>query len=178
MAAVHLTEMDQYFAQKRVHYVRYMDDFVLLTRTRGQLRKAIRQLNQWFASFGFRQHPDKTFIGRVSKGFDWMGAWLTHNGITGVAPRALANHRTRCRQLYEQTSRLTAKAQAERVSQYRVRWLQWVQCVLNGPTSASPSSPVFAERVSPVYKANIFINPTSGKRSHLTSRSKHLAQGY
>lgn len=54
MGAFHLTEMDAYFAQKRVHYVRYMDDVVLLTPTRGQLRKAIRQLNQWFAAFGLR----------------------------------------------------------------------------------------------------------------------------
>lgn len=141
MAAVHLTEMDTYFAQKRVHYVRYMDDVVLLTPTRGQLRKAIRQLNQWFTAFGFRQHPDKTFIGRVSKGFDWMGAWLTHQGITGVAPRALDNHRTRCRQLYEQTSRLSAKAQADRVSQYRARWSQWVTCVLNGPKAPRAVGP-------------------------------------
>lgn len=133
MAAFHLTAMDAYFAQKRVHYVRYMDDFVLLTQTRGQLRKAIRQLNQWFAAFGFRRHPDKTFIGRVAKGFDWMGAWLTDQGITGVAPRALDNHRARCRQLYEQTFRLSVKQQADRVSQYRTRWSQWVQCVLNGP---------------------------------------------
>lgn len=62
--------MDRYFAQKRVYYVRYRDNFVLLPQTRGQLRKAIRQLNQWFVSFGFRHRLDKTFIGRVSKGVD------------------------------------------------------------------------------------------------------------
>lgn len=165
MGAFHLTKMDAYFAQKRLHYVRYMDDFVLLTQTRGQLRKAVRQLNQWFTAFGFRQHPDKTFIGRVAKGFDWMGAWLTDKGITGVAPRALENHRNRCRQLYEQTSRLSAKDQADRVSQYRLRWSQWVRCILNGPHAKQKKPPVpssMKEEATPI--------PHLTKTLHLVSR--------
>ena len=107
IGAFHLYALDAYFAQKSVFYVRYMDDVVLLTRTRCQLRKAIRQLNQFFAQFGFAQHPDKIFIGRMAKGFDWMGAWFIDKGITGVAPRAIDNHRE--------------------------RWSEWVTCVLQGP---------------------------------------------
>ncbi|WP_243750194.1 reverse transcriptase/maturase family protein [Providencia rettgeri] len=173
MGAFHLTSMDTYFAQKRVHYVRYMDDFVLLTQTRGQLRKAIRQLNQWFAAFGFRQHPDKTFIGRVAKGFDWMGAWLTNHGITGVAPRALDNHRNRCRQLYEQTSRLSVEQQADRVSQYRLRWSQWVKCVLAGPAPRR-GSVRFDEKPSTgdTARRHTVLHPTFGTRSPLTSSSR------
>ncbi|WP_367302357.1 reverse transcriptase domain-containing protein [Vibrio coralliilyticus] len=49
------------------HYVRYMDDFFILTQTRGQLRYAARTLNRAFNTHGFDQHPDKTFIGRVKK---------------------------------------------------------------------------------------------------------------
>ncbi|MEG2734336.1 MAG: reverse transcriptase domain-containing protein [Hafnia sp.] len=86
IGAFHVYSLDAYFAQNSVFYVHYMDDVVLLTRTRCQLCNAIRQLNQFFAQFGFAQHPEKTFTGRVAKGFDWMGAWLTDKGITGVAP--------------------------------------------------------------------------------------------
>ncbi|ELD8091265.1 hypothetical protein WM620_005040 [Salmonella enterica] len=38
-------------------------------------------LNRHFAQAGFEQHPDKTFIGRVEKGFDWMGFWFTEKGV-------------------------------------------------------------------------------------------------
>ncbi|SUC32114.1 Retron-type reverse transcriptase [Providencia rettgeri] len=177
MGAFHLTQMDTYFAQKRVHYVRYMDDFVLLTQTRGQLRKAIRQLNQWFAAYGFTQHPDKTVIGRVAKGVDWMGAWLTDHGITGVAPRALDNHRTRCRQLYEQTSRLSVKQQADRVSQYRARWSQWVQCVLKGPKTAACPRTAPSGTTTGHSKSSTHPHPTSCTPSPLTLSSRFPIMG-
>lgn len=45
-----------------------MDDFVILTYSRWQLRKQVKQLNKYLASLGFEKHPDKTFIGKVSRG--------------------------------------------------------------------------------------------------------------
>ncbi len=45
-----------------------MDDFIILARTRWQLRAAVVALNRCFDHFGFEQHPDKTFIGRVERG--------------------------------------------------------------------------------------------------------------
>lgn len=81
LAAFHLTEMDACFAKMPgIRYARYMDDFIILTRTRRQLRRGVRQLNTWFSGYGFRQHPDKTFIGPLKKGFDWMGFWFTDQG--------------------------------------------------------------------------------------------------
>ncbi|EJF5505683.1 reverse transcriptase domain-containing protein [Salmonella enterica] len=102
LAAFHLTETDEAFSQHRhVTYARYMDDFLILSPTRWHLRRAIRTLNQHFAQSGFEQHPDKTFIGRVEKGFDWMGFWFTDKGCTSVAPRALKNSAKKLRRLYE-----------------------------------------------------------------------------
>jgi len=75
-----------------VHYVRYMDDILIFAATRWHLRDAVRQMNQIFAEYGFVQHPDKTFIGRIDKGFDWMGLQFTALGVISIAPRALANH--------------------------------------------------------------------------------------
>lgn len=79
----------------------------------------------FFASGGYRQHPDKTFIGRTGKGFDWMGIQFNGQGMTGVAPRALANHRERCRRLYEQVWRYGKKKTMARVSAYVKRWTIW-----------------------------------------------------
>ncbi|WP_024531420.1 reverse transcriptase domain-containing protein, partial [Serratia fonticola] len=104
MGALHLWAVDNHFVrQPGIYYARYMDDFVILTKTRWQLRRQVASLNRFFNVYGFRQHPDKTFIGRTAKGFDWMGAQLGASGVTGVAPRALANHWAKVRRLYEQT---------------------------------------------------------------------------
>lgn len=125
MGAFHLWAVDNHFSrQPGIYYARYMDDFVILTKTRWQLRRQVASLNRFFNDYGFRQHPDKTFIGRTAKGFDWMGAQLGASGVTGVAPRALANHWAKVRRLYEQTwlSRTTRSA---KVSSYRARWIIW-----------------------------------------------------
>lgn len=126
LAGFCLWAMDTYFeAQPHVRYVRFMDDMVIFTRTRWHLRQAVRALNVFFASGGYRQHPDKTFIGRTERGFDWMGIQFNGSGIEGVAPRALANHRERCRRLYEQVWRYGKKKTMARVSAYVKRWTIW-----------------------------------------------------
>lgn len=63
LAAFHLTTMDTSFASLlTIRYARYMDDFIIFTRTRWHLRRAVRRLNAWFAGCGFRQHPNKTLL--------------------------------------------------------------------------------------------------------------------
>ncbi|EMB7449136.1 hypothetical protein VAB55_003134 [Salmonella enterica] len=69
-----------------IYYARYMDDFLILTQTRWQLRRCIAQLNDSLDVSGFEQHPDKTYIGRITRGFDWLGAWF-EPGSAGLAPR-------------------------------------------------------------------------------------------
>lgn len=162
MGALHLYDMDAHFAgQKTIHYARYMDDIIILAKSRWQLRKYTRQLKQWFSEYGFEAHPDKTFTGRTEKGFDWMGAWLTHEGVTDIAPRAKANHREKVRRLYERLARVplwARKREAQRihakVSTYRKRWTIWAGALLAVSAHAanynirladvSPDTPVLA----------------------------------
>lgn len=138
MGALHLYDMDEHFSQQpNIHYARYMDDIIILANTRWQLRKHTKRLMQWFSEYGFEAHPDKTQIGRTEKGFDWMGAWLTSDGVTDIAPRAKANHREKVRRLYEQLARSpmwkrkrVAPQVHARVSTYRKRWNIWAGGVL------------------------------------------------
>ena len=127
IGAALLYDMDTHFTGvKEVLYARYMDDFVLLTRSRWQLRRCVRDLNQFFAMDGFEKHPEKTRIGRVVKGFDWLGAWITPADLT-VAPRALENHRQRTLRLYEHArARGLSKSEARvLVQRYVRRWEGW-----------------------------------------------------
>ena len=66
-------------------YVRFMDDWVVLAPTRWKLRKAVRIVNETLAELRVEQHPDKTFIGRIGKGFDILGYEITSTGIDGIA---------------------------------------------------------------------------------------------
>ncbi len=51
-------------------YMRFMDDILVLAPTRWRLRKAV---NEVLGSLCLLKHPDKTFIGRTERGFDFLG---------------------------------------------------------------------------------------------------------
>ncbi|WP_253893519.1 reverse transcriptase domain-containing protein [Serratia marcescens] len=133
-----LFHVDSYFsAQENVFYARYMDDFLILTPTRWKLRKAVRRLNEFFDLGGFEQHPDKTQLGRLGQGFDWLGIQFYHTGASGIAPRAIKNHQERRMRLYEQ-SRAQGKTESEscaRVQAYVRRWCLWADNLLRDVTT-------------------------------------------
>ncbi|EHN8908237.1 hypothetical protein F6T93_001502 [Enterobacter hormaechei] len=143
MGALYLHEMDEHFGREmqanKIYYARFMDDIVVLTHSRWQLRKHVSKLNQLLAEKHLRQHPDKTFIGRTVRGFDWMGAWLEPQGVTDIAPRAKANHREKVRRLYERAWRWREPkgVTQRRVSIYRWRWAIWAAALLALPCTAT-----------------------------------------
>jgi len=120
-----LYHIDEHFSHySGLLYARYMDDFLLLSPRRWPLRRAIRDLNDFFDRSGFEKHPDKTMIGRLSRGFDWLGRDFNDRGAQGVSARSLNKHRERCRRLYEQARRRgqSERAAQQRVAMYRARW--------------------------------------------------------
>jgi RNA-directed DNA polymerase len=123
--------MEQRVSQGRlVSYVRYMDDFVLLARTRWQLRRAIAEVHAVTGPIGLRMHPDKRFIGSLSRGFDFLG-YQFHPGRklrpSGVSHCRL---RERARRLYEQGG------DRQRLRLYVLRWWRWVHGGLGEGRSA------------------------------------------
>ena len=57
-------------ARSGLFYVRFMDDILVLAPTRWRLRKAV---NEVLGSLCLLKHPDKTFVGRTERGFDFLG---------------------------------------------------------------------------------------------------------
>ncbi|EGT3611690.1 transposase [Morganella morganii] len=132
MGASLLYDIDSSFSNvDGIYYARYMDDFLLLTGTRWQLRRCVAQLNESLDVSGFEQHPGKTYIGKTAKGFDWLGAWV-ERGNHGISPRSIRLHRERCLRLYEQACRygLTHDESMARVQEYRKRWIMHAQLLL------------------------------------------------
>ncbi len=109
-------------------YARYMDDFVFFTKTRWHLRKTIKSLYEFFDLGGFDIHLDKTQLGKIENGFDWLGKWYAPEGPR-IAPRAIENHRAHIARLYEQARlRKLSKAETDnRVRKYEIRWMTWAK---------------------------------------------------
>ena len=128
LGALYLRVLDQRLSGTNAYYVRYMDDILVLTKTRWQLRRAVRTLNQTFAKLKVSQHPDKTFIGRIERGFDFLGYYFCR-GPLRLAQRTLQNHATRLHRLYEHQKK-TAPAGAVRLDEYVTRWRRWTQAGL------------------------------------------------
>jgi len=124
LGAFYLMELDNRLKDLDVKYFRYMDDILILAPTRWKLRKAIRVMNQTLNELKLEQHPDKTLIGRTSRGFDFLGYHFGRPDKLTVAAKTVKNFLERITQLYEQG------ACATRIGQYVLRWLQWVQAGL------------------------------------------------
>jgi RNA-directed DNA polymerase len=82
-------------------YIRFMDDILILAPTRWQLRDAVKVVNQRLAALGLEKHPDNTFIGRIERGFDFLGYHFSRAGLT-VAAKTIANFFEKASRLYEQ----------------------------------------------------------------------------
>lgn len=66
-------------------YVRYMNEWVVLTPTRWNVRTAIRAVNQVVGGLRVRRHPDKRIINRIARGFDFL---VHHFSAAGLNPWA------------------------------------------------------------------------------------------
>jgi RNA-directed DNA polymerase len=100
ISSFYLYELDKEMENKPVFYRRYMDDIIVLSPSRWKLRKSIKTVNQHFEKLKLKQHPDKTDIGRVTNGFDFLGYQFGQEKIT-VSTRTLQNHIRRITQRYE-----------------------------------------------------------------------------
>lgn len=123
ISSFYLYELDKEMEDKPVFYRRYMDDIIILSPSRWKLRKAIKTVNQHFEKLKLNQHPDKTTIGRIKNGFDFLGYQFGEEKIT-VSKRTLENHIRRITLLYEQKKHLPNWKML--LDDYRQHWVTWV----------------------------------------------------
>jgi len=126
MGALYLAGLDERMEDTGLFYARFMDDWVVLAPTRWKLRKAIKIVRETLAELKVMMHPGKTFIGRVARGFSFLGYQIGPSGIVGAAVQTLERFRERVTRLYEQG------APAERIGKYVRRWRQWLRAGLQG----------------------------------------------
>jgi len=75
-ANVYLNELDQYVKHtlKAKHYIRYVDDFVILHRSSKQLEVYKNKIDIFLKDMlGLKLHPDKSQILKLDKGVNFLG---------------------------------------------------------------------------------------------------------
>lgn len=118
MGALYLKELDDRMAKTGLFYARFMDDWVILASKKWKLRAAIKIVNQILDQLKLEKHPDKTFIGKIEKGFDFLGYTFGTRGL-GIARKTRMNFVDRITLLYEQG------ADTSRIGQYIRHWSKW-----------------------------------------------------
>lgn len=73
LGALFLKPLDDAMAKTGLFYNRFMDDWIVLSPTRWKLRRAIAAVNKTLNDLKLDKHPEKTFAGRISAGFDFLG---------------------------------------------------------------------------------------------------------
>ena len=128
LGAFFLRELDIAVVRQGLFYVRFMDDILVLSPTRWKLRRAVRIVNGRLTATGLEKHPDKTFIGRIEKGFDFLGYYFSR-GKLRLAVKTVRNFVARFHRLYEQQR--TVPEGTVRLGKYVTRWLHWTRAGLS-----------------------------------------------
>lgn len=75
---IYMNEFDQFVKHKlkAKYYIRYADDFVILSENKSWLAGLIKLISQFlFSNLGLLLHPDKIFIKTINSGIDFLG-WI------------------------------------------------------------------------------------------------------
>ncbi len=124
MGAFFLKRPDERMAKSGLFYVRFMDDILVLSPTRWKLRRAVKAVNETLDALWLEKHPDKTFIGRIEKGFDFLGYHFSPDGLT-VAKATIEKFLERAARLYEQERERPGGPSL--FGLYVRRWVGWVR---------------------------------------------------
>ena len=120
LGALYLLPLDAWARKNKINYVRYMDDIVILTKKRYQLKRALKKVYKITEALGLKLAPAKTWLGRVNKGFNFLGYQISPRGIK-IAQGSLSRMMTKLHRLYEQG------ATQKRLVDYVNRWMSWAK---------------------------------------------------
>ncbi len=128
MGALYLHPLDEAVRTTGFCSARFMDDWVILSPTRWKLRRAIATVNGVLAALKLLKHPEKTTIGSIDRGFDFLGYHVSRAGLT-AARQTVQNCLDKLARLYEQ------QATAARLGQYVQHWLRWFRSGVHATSS-------------------------------------------
>lgn len=134
MAALYFKPLDDEM-KKRGFYVRYMGDWLVMVKTKHQLRHVIKLTHQILSKLKLKMHPDKTYLGAMKKGFNFLGV---HFGAQPeISKTSLEKHHVKIAQRYAQG------ASEASIGKYVARWTSWCRSMLHSCESNYPVNQPF-----------------------------------
>ena len=131
--------MDARLEETGLFFVRYMDDVIVLAPTRHKLRHAVKIVNETLTELGLTKAHPNTFIGRVERGFDFLGYHLAPGRLT-LSRATVERFLERAHRLYEQER---GKPEGfPRLGAYVRRWQRWTTAGIHEIT-LSPSEAIW-----------------------------------
>jgi RNA-directed DNA polymerase len=124
LGAIYLDPLDQAMEKLKekgdLHYIRYMDDYVICSSKRWHLKQAIATMYRILKQLKLEVHPDKRSIGRCSKGLDFLGYYLDPKRKLQASTTSLSRFLSRFRRLYERG------AKTSELWRYVIQWTRWL----------------------------------------------------
>lgn len=80
LSNVYLSDFDKFVEYKEVSYYRYSDDFILFSNEKEKLEMLLVSIQKFIEKIGLNLKEEKTKIGMVNTGFDFLGYHFNQNG--------------------------------------------------------------------------------------------------
>ena len=91
LAAIYMSQFDRHMQAASQHYMRYVDDIVILS-PQGYVFRTLEKLRFELAKLGLKLNEEKTKIGKVGKdSFDFLGYRMKPDGVISI--RDVSLHR-------------------------------------------------------------------------------------
>jgi CRISPR-associated protein Cas1 len=86
LANLYLDRLDDAFARRGAHIVRFADDFVILTESRQGAEGALARAEKLLAAHGLALNRDKTRVTSFDQGFRFLGHLFVRSMVLAAAP--------------------------------------------------------------------------------------------
>ncbi len=121
LANFYLLSLDKACNTPGIFYIRYMDDFLIITAKRWKLKMAIKSIHSELKNLCLTLSKKKTTICRVTKRFTFLGYSLSENEGLRLSRETLKRHRNKLKRLYEQ------KRSNDLLRVYVMHFWRWVK---------------------------------------------------
>jgi len=131
LGAVYLSPLDNAMEKlckkKKIFYIRYQDDVVILAKSRWELRRSLKVLYSVLSQLKLEVHTkEKRYIGRTDKGFSFLGYFFKPNCKLRPSRTSLKRLVSNSIQLFEHG------ADRSQLRIYLERWLIYFRSGLRG----------------------------------------------
>jgi len=130
LGAVYLSPLDsvmnELYQKGDIFYLRYVDDIVILAKTRWKFKKAVKLMHETLDSLQLSVHVQKKrFVGKTSKGFDCLGYYFKLGRKVKPSKKFMERFAKRAIQLLEQGDLNRLLSYAERFLCYIIGGLKY-----------------------------------------------------